>query len=837
MHRWQRRGDRGVTSHRSRGVVVWSLGAFGHAWYLLRTEFTMDLIWQDVRYGIRSLRNGPGLVALAVFSLALGIGANATIFSAVDVFMFRPLPYPDSDRLYRLYTTNDERGWSTVGFSAPDLIDQRSQSETMEIAGSNGTSFNLSGDGVPERLIGMGVTPNFFEVLGVSPVLGRGFSRDEGTPGNNNVVILSDGFWQRRFGGDPSIVARTIQLDGRAHAIVGIMPRGFWFGTRGNDVWTPLAFTGEEARNSYYLEAWGRVRDGFSAERATTEIQQAARHISEQYPETSAGNGARLLSLHAYLFDENFRVGATIASVAVAFVLLIACANVANLLLTRAAGRGREVALRGALGAGRSRIARQFLVESFVIAALGGILGIVLSVGGIRGLVSWMPDWFPRVNEIGLDGRVLLYVVIVSGLTGIIFGMAPALQSSKPDLTDTLKEGGRAGISSHGNRLRRGLVIGEISLALVLLVSSTLLVQGFNRIRNADMGFDASDVFSMRVTLPETVYPDTTHVAQFWTSLRSRLQSTAGAVSVGATTILPLHGGSGTYYGISADELSESRRRVTNFRAVLPGYFGTMDIPIVQGRDITDADHIGSTKAAVVNSAFAERHWPDGDALGKQVFFSSGPREIVGIVENTLDQGADDSVEPMVYLAVQQGMYRSLSWVVETSIDPATFQTVAQNAMQDIDPTLPAYDTTPFSAAIEEVLGGDAIMSKIMVVLAGIALALAVGGVYGVMAYTVSQRTHEMGIRLALGAKHRDVIRLVVRQGIVLSLIGITIGLGIGAVVTRSLSTFLFGVSPFDPKAFLGVTVVLLLAAVTASYFPARRATRVDPITALRSEI
>jgi len=834
-HRWKHRDD-GLTPSKHRGIVVWSLGAFGHAWYLLRTEFTMDLIWQDIRYAFRSLRHGRGIVALAIVSLALGIGANTTIFSGVDVFMFRPLPYPESDRIVRLYSTNEERGWSRANLSVPDFLDYRADSHLMDVAASDGRSFNLSGDGIPERVSGQAVTSNFFRVVGVYPMLGRGFDLREETPGYERVAILSYGIWQRRFGADSSIVGKTIQLDGQSHTVVGVMPARFWFANRDIAIWTPLAFTGDEARDRYGLAAYARLGKGASQAEATAELDRLARRMADAYPETSAGNGVNVISLHSYLFDDDFRLGTTIASVAVALVLLIACANVANLLLARAASRRREVALRRALGAGRSRIVRQFLFESLIIAALGGLMGTALSIGGIRGLVSWMPDWFPRVDEITLDGRVLVYAAVISCLTGIVFGMAPAMASSRPDLTDTLKEGSRTGTGAGGNKLRRLLVVGEISLAFVLLISSTLLVQGFARIRLVDRGFDATDVVSMRITLPETRYPDSASVRQFWTQLRTRIESAPSVVTASATTLLPMSGNIATYFGLSADELSVPRPAIVSIRIVDADYFSTLDIPVLEGRGIERRDRAGATRVVVVNSAFAARHWPNQDAVGKQVFFNSGPREVVGVAANTQDLGPDDGIEPMVYQATQHGMYRSLAWIVETNNDTDAFGGVLRAIVQELDPTLPAYNLGSLATTIDEIIGGEAIMAKIMAALAVIALVLAIGGVYGVMAYTISQRTHEMGIRLALGARHTDVIRLVVGHGARLSLFGLVIGLGVGLAVTRSLSTFLYGVSPFDFQTYTFVTLLLLGAAVAASYLPARRTMRIDPISALRTD-
>ncbi|HZD05155.1 MAG TPA: ABC transporter permease, partial [Longimicrobiales bacterium] len=508
---------------RTERLLVWSLGAFRHAGHQLRTEYTMDLIWQDVRYGFRSLNRSRGLIAIAILSLGVGIGANTSIFSAVDVFMLRPLPYPDSDELYALWTTNADRGWTEVTFSVPDFVDLRKESRAMDVAALRGGIFSLSGDFEAERLAGSYVSPGFFEVLGVEPAVGRAFLPEESVPGNERVALISDGLWKRRFGGDQDLLGSSILLDGEPHTVVGVMPPHFWFGEPDRDVWTPLPVTGEERRDAHMLVVLTRARQGSSRQQVQGDAQRIMEGISREYPGTSAGAGALAMPLHQWVFDEGFKAGTLIATVAVALVLLITCANVANLLLTHAAGRDREVALRAALGAGRVRIVRQFLTEAILVAFVGGVLGVALSAAGIRGLVSLMPPDFPRVHEIGLSPRVLLYTAAVTMLTGVVFGLAPALSASRADRTGRLTEGGRGGTGARGSRLRRGLVVGEVAMALVLLVSSALLVQGFVRIRLADLGFDRADVLVARTLLPESSYADSASMSSFYTRLQARL--------------------------------------------------------------------------------------------------------------------------------------------------------------------------------------------------------------------------------------------------------------------------------------------------------------------------
>jgi putative ABC transport system permease protein len=833
LHRWLRLegGDP--------PLFTWAAGAFRHAWHLLKTEYSMDSLWQDVKYGFRSLNRSRGIIGIAVLSLAIGIGANSAIFSVVDVFMLRPLPYPESDRLHMVWVNNPDRGFGRVSFTVPDFLDLKEQSQTMELAATQAGIFNLSGEFEAERLRGVYVTPGFFDVLGVRPALGRGFTAQEGTPGNERVAVISHELWQERFGGDPEMMGRSIILDGLPHTVVGVMPPRFWFRFVDQDVLAPLAFSGEETRDIYNTGVLARIRDGYNPEQALTEANAIMGRIASAYPETSAGHGAVLQTLHENVFNEGFRSGSLISTVAVALLLLIACANVANLLLTHAAGREREVALRGALGAGRSRIARQFLTEATIVAGVGGLMGLGFAFLGIRGLIGIMPPDFPRVHEIGLSPRVLLYTAAVTMVTGILFGLAPALQSSGRNLTGALKEGGRGGTGARGGRLRKGLVVVEMAMALVLLVSSALLVQGFRAVRLGDMGFEASDVLAMRILLPETQYPDTAAVNGFYLELASRLRAIPGVEEVGGTSSLPAQGNSATYYVLGDQDFEDQNlRRIVSYRWILPGYFDAMDIPLIRGRAFEESDRLDMPPVAVISESLAQRHWADSDPIGQRIRTGPTTREIVGVVADTREATLDGGTPEMVYFgALQSQSHRSfMEWAIEASVPLATLMEPVRAQVREMDPTIPAYDVMTLDALINQGMGGNLIMAKIMGVVAIIALILALGGVYGVMGYSVSKRTQEMGVRMSLGAQRGNVMGMVVRQGAVLALIGIVAGIGIALVVTRGLAFFLFGVSPFDPLTFGTATVILFLAGVGATLVPARKATRVDPVVALRAE-
>jgi len=797
----------------------------------------IDSFVQDLRFALRALKGSPLLTLVAAFSLAIGIGANAAIFSAVDVFMIRPLPYPDSEELVFAWTTNQDRGWTSVSNALPDFLDWREESRTMEMAAFRGTGVNLAGEATPERLSGYQTSWNFLRVLGASPVMGRAFAPEEERAGGPRVAILGYGVWERLFGSDPELVGRTVLLDGTPHTVLGILPPRFQFGYNQPDVLIPLEVTGEELRSSHYLWTLGRIRDGFDFDGARAEIGQLESRIAAAYPETSSGNSARIETMRDAWFDEGFRSGSLISTVAVLFVLLIACANVANLLLAKGTGRETELALRGALGAQRGRIIRQLLTESTLLALLGGILGIGLGLLGIRGLVSIMPTDFLMVDQITLNGRVLAFTAGVTLLSGVLFGLAPALQTAAPELGNRLSEGSRGSTGARGGKLRKGLVVAEMAMAMVLLVSSGLLVQSFWKLRTVDLGIDPDPVLTMEMILPEAKYGTEEDVVAFERALLGRIEAIPGVERAGFTQTLPMRGNDGTYYAIpDQDPPEEGRRPVVSFRTVTPGYFVSMGIPLVTGRLLEDTDDGESAPVILVNEAFAARHWPDGDPIGKRVEFVSGQKEIVGVVGDVRVFGPDDEAPIMAYLPAYAGPSRGLALVVKVAGDPLSQVGPVRDAVLALDPDQPVYNVLTLNDVLTDEMGGETIMAKIMGVLAIVALLLALVGVYGVMAYTVSRRIREVGIRMALGADSGTVRSLILRQGGGLAALGVGIGFLLALAVTRGLSFFLFGVSPFHLPTFLGVALTLLGAAVLATYLPARRATRVDPVVALRTE-
>lgn len=797
------------------------------------------MLVQDVRYAFRSLWRRPGMTALAVLCLGIGIGANTAMFAPVDVFMLRPLPYEQPQQLVAVWSTNPQRGWDDLSLSVPDFLDLRGESRKLDIAAFSGRDANLSTDGTPERLGGLVVSHNFFRVLGATPTMGRGFLPAEDSAGAPGAIILSHGLWIRRFGGERDVVGRTLKLDGAIYTVVGVMPERFGFPDQSAEMWLPLGIDVAPQRGSHYLDAIARFVDGATIEDAQVELSTIALRLEEAYPQSNENVGARVIPARDYLFDEHFSSGSAIATVAVAFLLLITTANVSNLLLAQAAEREREVAIRSALGAGRGRIMRQMLTETLFLCLLGGILGMAVAFGGVKALVSIMPEGFPRVDEIGVDGRVLLYALGVTFIAGALSGVLPAMQATRQSVRESLQEGGTRGSSAgrRGGRLRNAFVIAEVAMAMVLLASAGLLVKGFARLNTQELGFNPQNLLTLRMMLPQAEYPDAVLQRSFIDRAAERIRALPGVTSVAVTSLLPETGNSMTRYTVEGQDTQAENPPAINFRIVTPEYFGTMEIPLVRGRIIEATDLPGAPRVVVINELFAQRHWPDQDPIGKKLIFSSGPREIVGIVRVARELGrGEDAPPPMIYFAMAQSPQRSFGFAVRTASEPLALVGSVRAALNGIDPNQPVYDVLTMERRIFLSTQADGIMAKIMATLAVVALVLAVVGVYGVMTYSVRQRTREIGIRMTLGAGARDVVGMVVRQGSRLALYGMAIGLVLALVASQGLSIFLFGVNPFDPATFAIVPVALGIAAIVASYVPARWATRVDPLIALRSE-
>lgn len=802
-------------------------------------------LWQDLRYGVRALRKQPGFSLVVVLTLAVGIGTNSTIFSFANGVLLRPLPYANPESLVALDETSPKRNVTSMGVSFPNFLDWRAQNQVFEdIAAYTEGTYTLVGGGEPEQIRGAGVSSGLFEILGVTPALGRTISPEEDRPGSETVVILSHGLWQRRFGSVPGIVGRTISVNDRQHTVVGVMPPGFKF-PEVADLWVPLALdTQRWTRNDHGLRAIARLKPGVSLGQAAAEMEAIALRVEEQNPVTNEGLRVSVTNLRAGLVGD-YRQSILILLGVVGFVLLIACVNVANLLLARASSRRREVSIRVALGAGRWRIFRQLITESLVLSAAGGALGLVLALWGLQLLLTAVPVELPFWMKFDLDGRVLAFTAAVSLLTGVVFGAAPALQASKVDLNVTLKEGGRSdGHAGAGMRRLRGLlVVGEVALSLVLLIGAGLMMRSFLRLQQVDVGVDPEHVLTMAVPLPSAKYRELERRSSFFQQLVERVGALPGVREVGAVSNLPL---SGSLWGRSLTVegrpvLSVGEAPMINHCVVTPGYFRAMGIPIQTGRDFAGADAKDAPKVTVVDERLARAYWPGESPLGKRVRF--GPPEsnepwhtVVGVVGEVRHERADAATRMSVYVPYQQIPVRQMTLAVRTGGDPSALAAAVRNQVRGLDPDQPVTAVRTMGEVVSSAIWQPRLHAILFGVFAAVALALASVGIYGVMSYAVTQRTHEIGVRIALGARPRDIVRMVVGHGLALTLVGIALGAAFALALTRVMTSLLFEVSAADPATFAANVALLTAVSLVACYIPARRATRVDPLVALRYE-
>ena len=804
----------------------------------------MKTLWQDLRYGVRMLLKSPGFTIVAVLALALGIGANTAIFSVVNAVLLRPLPYAKPDELVRVYATDAKKGRNDHPTSFLNFTDWRNENQVFErMAAFDEASVTLTGGDAPEQLRNLATSADLFPLLGVQPRLGRYFSAPEEQPGGAPVAVLSHGVWQRRFGSDPNIVGRQITLDGESTTVLGVMPPGFAFPLDGFDpeVFSPLDSTAKinTERGARYLRVVARLKPTATLTQAQVEMDTIASRQEEQYAANNTGRGIRLVSL----FEDTVgvvRPALLVLLGAVGCVLLIACANVANLLLARAAGRSREIAVRTALGASRLRIVRQLLTESLLLSVLGGGLGLLLALWGVDLLVSMIPAGAPRVGEIGLDGWVLCFTMGISILTGVLFGLAPTLQASKLDLHEALKEGSRG--STEGgrrSRVRGALVISEIALSLMLLVGAGLLIKSFQRLRETDPGFRPDNVLALRFVLPETKYETADSQAAFYRQLLERVAASPGVEAVGVVDPLPLSGDNRT-----TSFLIENRPPVApsdlpnvNVRKVSPDYLRAMGIPLLKGRAFTKRDSKDAPRVMLVNETLVRRLFPGEDPLGQRVRFGKQSVEIVGVVGDVKHRSLDVESGGEYYVPYLQSPEPEMSLLARTmTSDPTSLVAAVRGAVREIDKDLPIANISTMNQFLAVSVAPQRFNTLLLGIFAFAALALASIGIFGVMNYTVTQRTHEIGIRMALGAQTTDVLRLIVMQGMTLALIGVSIGLAGSLAATRLLRSLLYGVSATDPLIFFGVSLLLSIVALLACYIPARRATKVDPLIALRYE-
>jgi putative ABC transport system permease protein len=786
------------------------------------------------------------LTIIAIITLALGIGANSAIFSAINALLLRPLSFPEIDRVVAIWDNVPSRGVVHNEVAMANYLDWEAQTQSFEhLAIYRWWSTNLTAVETPERIQGFLVTASFLDAIGVKPIIGRNFSEEENQPGKDAVAIITHSLWQRRFGGDPNIVNKTITLNSITRTVIGVMPERFNF-PKGAEVYAPLAMTPELARSrgshSYYVI--GRLKAGISLQSAQADIDTITARLEKQYPETNTGLGATVYPIVAdtvRLYDTALWV----MMGAVGFVLLIACANVANLMLARASGRQKEIALRAALGASRWRIIRQLLTESLIVALVGGALGVLVAFWGIDALRASNPGeaakFAPGWSELGINAPVLLFTLGLSLLSGLVFGLAPAWQVSKPDLNSALKEGGRQ-TSGGSHRLRSSLVIFEVALSLVLLVGAGLLLRSFMSLLKTNPGFNPHNVLTMHLVLPGARYKEEPQRDSFYRDLVQRVKALPGIESTAVVNYLPLGGAnsSDAYLVEGAAEPPPGQENIGRYRVCSPHYFQTMEIPILKGRSFIEQDRAGAHPVVIVNEAFTRKHWPTNDAIGKRIRFY-GPlerapwMEIIGVVRDVKHE-LNLAVTPEFYLPHAQDSWNAMVLVARTNVEPGSLAPQIRQQVWAIDKDQPVFDVR----TMQEVRSISVALytnSSVMVgIFAGVALLLAAVGIYGVMAFAVTQRTHEIGVRMALGARATDVLKLVIRNGMSLALIGVVAGLAGAFALTRLLQSLLFGITPTDALTFVVVTFGLLAVALLACYIPARRATKVDPLVALRYE-
>ncbi len=809
-------------------------------------------MFQDLRFGLRMLLKKPGFTLIAGLTMTLGIGANTAIFSVVNAVLLNPLPFAEPEHLIRIYGHFLATSQDNMSASVPEFTDYREQTRSFEqIAGYDDFSANLTPtDGDPERVEALAVTPELFSVLKVTPQAGRVFLSEEAQDGHDDVVLISNELWRRRFGADPNVVGRKVIVNGLNNTVIGIMPEGFAFPRR-TELWKPLWFPAEQydqqRRGSRGLEVIGRLKQNVSLRAAQAEMDNLAAQLTQQYPRNYESRG---WSIGVVPLLEDYvgqaRKGLLVLLGAVAFVMLIACANVANLSLTRATSRRQEIALRLALGAPRWRVTRQLLTESVLLAFAGGAAGLLLAAWGTGVLLRFAPNDLPRIHEVRLDWRVLAFTFAVSLVTGILFGLVPALAASNPDLNETLKEGGRGGSGGvKRQRMRSAFVIAEITLALVLLVGAGLMLKSFWRLQRVDPGFNPDGVLTMRMMLPFGTYQKPAQRSAFYRQVLERIKSAPGVEAVSATSRVPLTQGSnsGTISGENSAVGPGDLPVEAEWRWVTPDFFKAMSTTLMAGRAFTEADAEGAPLVAVVDESFARRYYPNEDPLGKRIkrgkLDSTRPwMTIVGIVRNVHSRRLDAESGVQVYFPFYQDPTAyNMSLVIRTSMaDPLALSGTVRAAIQSLDNNQPVYDVFTLRQIVGDSMAQRRFSMLLMGLFAAVALALAAVGIYGVMSYSVAQRTHEIGIRIALGAQTSDVLKLVIGQGMMLTLIGVAIGLAAALALTRLLETLLFGISVTDWVTFTEIAALLTAVALLACYLPARRASRLDPMIALRQE-
>jgi putative ABC transport system permease protein len=804
----------------------------------------MENLFKDIRYGVRSFLKRPGFLVIALSTLALGIGATTAMFTVVNSVLLRPLEFPEPERIVSLEGINPALGGASgSNLSVPDIADWQQQSQSFEQIASftSGGSFLTFGDQT-ERVPASSVSAEFFPLFRINPIAGRWIGPADSQKTGPSVAVISHSLWQRKFGGAANVVNTELKIRGQSWTIVGIMPPGFNY-PNDCELWVPFSPNlATEPRDNRYVNVIARLKPNVSLAQAQTELDTINQRLAQNYPVTNTGWGVKLTELRERMVGK-LRTSLIILLGAVALVLLIACANVANLLLARAAYRQREIAVRTALGASRVRIVRQLLTESVLLSLVSGLIGLGLSVWLLKLLIAISPANSPRIAEIGIDWRVYIFALAVTILTGLLFGLVPALQSSRPDLNETLKESGRqGGQSGTRNRVGSFLIVSEIALSFILLASAGLLIKSFIHLRRIDPGFTPDNVLAFRLAITSPNYNANEKRAQLYRQLVDQLKATPGVQSVGAILSLPLNGDTFNLgRSVVPEGVPEVPENAVNSQhlVITPDYFQTLKIPLKAGRAFNDQDNLDSVKVVIINETFAHRLWPGQNPIGKRFHIwrdEKFSREVVGVVGNT-KQSLDEEAGNQTYVPVAQDpTWGSLSFVVRTAGEPTAFAGAVREAIQSVDKTLPTYNLKTMDDVVATSAAPRRLPMLLLSAFAGVAMLLAMLGIYGVTSYYVTQRTHEIGVRMALGARFDQILRLVLKQGMVLVIVGVVIG-AIGSwFATRLLASLLYGVSVTDSVTFAGVAVLLIVVALLACYIPARRATKVDPMVALRCE-
>jgi putative ABC transport system permease protein len=805
-------------------------------------------VLQDLRYGARVLLKKPGFTITAVLTLALGIGANTAIFSLVNAVLLKPLPFFEPDRLVMIWEDQTKDGFPRADIAPADYVDWKTQVDAFEdCSAMTWQGFSLHGDGEPEKVSAFAVTSNLFPMLGVAPALGRNFLPDEDKPDGSKVAILSYSLWARRYGADPEILGRDILLNGVRYTVVGVMPHDFQFLHRYIALWVPAALRQDQLadRDNHYLTVIARVKKGISVDQARAEIQTVNARIAHDFPKDAENLTAVVVPLHEQLAGSVQRP-LVVLLVAVALVLLIACANIASLLLSRAAARKKEIAVRSALGASRGRILRQLLTESVTLSVVGGGAGLLFVLWSFALLKQLIPEGMLLSTSLEIDSSVLGFATVVSLVTGVVFGLGPALQASNIDLNGVLKQGGsQTGLGSGGSRLRAALVVGEVSLALVLLVGAGLLIQTVGHLRGQYSMLQPDRLLTMRTGLPEDKYQGHPSRVAFYDQVLQRVTSLPGVIAAGYTTSVPLQWKGGVNgFTIEGRPPAPGAHPSAIHRQISAGYFRAIGVGLLEGRYFDEGDGPQSMPVAIINETMARQYWPGEDAIGKRFRLGAPARApwltIVGVVADIRQMGMSDPVMAEMYFPYRQ--FSSHAWyaprdlVIRTADDPMNIVAAVREQIRDVDPDLPVANIATMEEQLTEETGPLRLGMLMLAIFAGVALLLASLGIYGVLAYFVAQHTPEIGVRVALGATGRDVLTLVLRKGMGLALIGVLLGSAVALAIMRLMKSLLFEVSPADPVTFVVIAVVLTIVALLACYIPARRATKVDPMVALRYE-